>query len=88
MIIKGIEVGLHGLAIKASEVKADEEKFHVFLRNFKPYIDKHTYVGYVIVMYESPKDRDLANITAKVMGYKTAVAIPDVLMVDGRSLRE
>lgn len=86
--IKNINVGLYGIAIKEKEVLADEAKFNKFFHSAKAYIDKHTYVGYVIIMYESPEVRDITFVLAKVMGYKTAVAIPDVLMVEGRSLRE
>ena len=86
--IKNISVGLYGIAIKEKEVLADEGKFNEFFHSAKAYIDKHTYVGYVIVMYESPEIRNKALVLAKVMGYKTAVAIPDVLMVEGRCLRE
>lgn len=49
ILIKNISVGLYGIAIKEKEVLADEGKFNEFFHSAKAYIDKHTYVGYVIV---------------------------------------
>lgn len=88
--IKRINVGLYGIAIKEGDIaKWDVSLFKKnFLDMEKSYVDRHTYVGYVIVMYESPEIRDRCYYLAKALGYRTAVKIPEVLMVEGRSLRE
>lgn len=87
--IKKIEVGLYAIAIKKSEVANNgNEKFLEFYYKTKAYLDSHTYVGYVILLYERPEVRDISLVLARVMGYKTAVEIPEVLMVEGRSLRK
>lgn len=90
ILIKNINVGLYGIAIK--EVDITKWDVSLFRKNFidaeKAYVDKNTYAGYVIVMYESPEIRDRALALAHTLCYKTAIKIPEVLMVEGRSLRE
>jgi len=87
--IKKIEVGLYAIAIKESEViSVGKEKFHEFYHKTNAYIGSSTYVGYVVLLYERPEVRDISLVLARVMGYKTAVEIPEVMMVEGRSLRE
>ena len=88
MKIKKIEVGLYALAIKESEVeKCGKERFKALFYSTKTYFDRHTFAGYVVLMYEWPEVRDISLVLARVLGYRTAVEIPDIVMVEGRSLK-
>lgn len=88
--IEKINVGLYGIAIKEGDIaKWDISLFkNNFLDMEKSYVDRHTYFGYVIVMYETPEIRDRCYYLAKALGYRTAVRIPGILMVEGSGIRQ
>lgn len=86
--IKRIDVGLYAIAIDEIEVmKRGKDKFKELYYTTKAYYDSNTYVGHVILLYERPEIMDISLALAIVMGYKTAIAIPNIVMVEGRSLR-